>query len=139
MPDAEAVGMDTRHSTMLVDGMQLHWAECGPASDKVPVVLLHGLHDSHLTWKRIAPLLAAGRRVLMPDLLGCGLSEKPDASYEIEWHARVVAQLLLLDPELRVRRLALIASGGLGPHVGFWLRLATLPGVVEHLGQPFMG
>ncbi len=153
--------MDTRHASVVVDGMRLHWAECGTATDKAPLVLLHGINDSHLTWKRIAPALAADRRVLMPDAPGCGLSERPDASYHLDWHAHViarwlevlglsevdvaghsfgggVAQMLLLEPTLNVRRLALIASGGLGPHVAFWLRLATLPGVVELFGQPFM-
>ncbi|HEX2675218.1 MAG TPA: alpha/beta hydrolase [Polyangiales bacterium] len=158
--------MDTKHSSLSIDGMLLHWAECGASSDSnpVPVLLLHGLHDSHLTWRRIAPLLAAGgRRVLMPDLMGCGLSARPDASYALHWHAGLiarwlrelgikkvdvvghsfgggVAQMLLLEPAPpRVRRLALVASGGLGPHVGVWLRLATFPGVVESFGQPFMG
>jgi pimeloyl-ACP methyl ester carboxylesterase len=48
-----------------------------------------------------------------------------------------VAQMLLMQPELRVRRLVLLASGGLGRDIGIWLRLATLP-AVEHLGQRFM-
>ncbi len=141
--------------------MRLHWAEIGNATDTVPVVLLHGMLDSHLTWKLVAGALAAHRRVLMPDLLGCGLSERPDASYELGWHAQVVArwldtlglehvdvvghsfgggvaQMLLLERPARIRRMILVASGGLGRGVGFWLRLATLPRVVELFGQPFM-
>lgn len=46
--------------------------------------------------------------------------------------------MLLLACPRRVRRLVLVAAGGLGKAVGWWLRLASLPGVVEHLGQPFM-
>jgi pimeloyl-ACP methyl ester carboxylesterase len=34
--------------------------------------------------------------------------------------------------------MVLVASGGLGRRVGFWLRLATFPRVVELFGQPFM-
>jgi pimeloyl-ACP methyl ester carboxylesterase len=45
--------------------------------------------------------------------------------------------LLLQCPE-RIRRLVLVAAGGLGKGVGWWLRLASLPHIVEHLGQPFM-
>jgi pimeloyl-ACP methyl ester carboxylesterase len=145
----------------LIDGMRLHWAECGVSSTKPPLVLLHGLNDSHLTWNRLAPLLAADRRVLMPDAPGCGLSDRPDASYQLEWHAHMivrwleslglnevdlvghsfgggVGQRMLLEPDFSIRRLGLIASGGLGPRIAFWLRLAAVPGVVEHLGQPFM-
>jgi pimeloyl-ACP methyl ester carboxylesterase len=150
-----------RHAYAMVDGTHIHWAEVGDADDSVPIVLLHGINDSHLTWRRVAPLLAAHRRVLMPDLPGCGLSGRPDASYTLEWHARVitswlallrieqadivghsfgggVGQMLLLERPRRIRRLALVASGGLGRDVDFWLRLASLPHVVEHFGQPFM-
>jgi hypothetical protein len=62
---------DARHGFASVDGMRLHWAELGDAADMVPVVLLHGILDAHLTWKVVAAALAADRRVLMPDLLGC--------------------------------------------------------------------
>ena len=152
---------EPRHSFVSIDGMRLHWAELGDATDTVPVVLLHGIVDAHLTWKPVGGALATDRRVLMPDLLGCGLSERPDASYELGWHARViarwletlglesvdvvghsfgggVAQMLLLECPTRIRRMVLVASGGLGRSVGFWLRLATLPRVVELFGQPFM-
>jgi pimeloyl-ACP methyl ester carboxylesterase len=46
--------------------------------------------------------------------------------------------MLLLECAQRIRRLVLVAAGGLGPGVGWWLRLASLPGFVEYLGQPFM-
>jgi pimeloyl-ACP methyl ester carboxylesterase len=152
----------TRHSYSIVDGMRLHWAEMGESSDAPPIVLLHGINDSHLTWKLVAPLLAVHRRVLMPDLLGCGLSDRPDASYELAWHARViagwlsqigvetadfvghsfgggVAQMMLLERPARVRRLALVAPGGLGRDVGGWLRLAAvMSSAIELFGQPFM-
>jgi pimeloyl-ACP methyl ester carboxylesterase len=152
--------MHARHSYATVEGVRLHWAECGGPSHKTPVVLLHGMNDSHLTWRRIAPLLA-DRRVLMPDAPGYGLSERPDASYALDWHAHVmaawlrrlglcqvdvlghsfgggVAQMMLLEEGIEVRRMCLIASGGLGRSVGFWLRLAAFPLMVELLGQPFM-
>jgi pimeloyl-ACP methyl ester carboxylesterase len=32
----------------------------------------------------------------------------------------------------------LVAAGGLGKGVGVWLRIASLPHLVEYLGQPFM-
>lgn len=127
-----------------------------------PLVLLHGLNDSHRTWRRILPYLSQSRRILMPDLPGCGLSARPDACYSLDWQARVmsawlgefgieetdlvghsygggVAQYMLLVVPQRIRRLALVAAGGLGREVSFELRLAALPWVVETLGQPFMG
>jgi pimeloyl-ACP methyl ester carboxylesterase len=49
-----------------------------------------------------------------------------------------VAQMLLLECPTRVRRLVLVAPGGLGREIGIALRLATIPHAVEFLGQPFM-
>lgn len=144
-----------------IDGVRLHWAEIGETSKAPPVVLIHGLTNSCRSWLQIAPLLAADRRVLMPDLPGHGQSERPNADYALHWYARVVsrwlealgieqadvighsfgggvAQMLLLECPERIRRLILVAAGGLGKGVGWWLRLASLPGVVEYLGQPFM-
>ena len=144
-----------------VAGVRIHWAELGCASAAPPVVLLHGLNNSCLSWSQVAPLLATDRRVLMPDLPGHGRSERPNVGYELDWYARImagwleavgiekadivghsfgggVAQMLLLHCSERIRRLVLVAAGGLGKGVGWWLRLASLPHVVEHLGQPFM-
>jgi pimeloyl-ACP methyl ester carboxylesterase len=141
-----------------VQGVDLHWTELGRGR---PLVLLHGLCDSHRTWSTVAPALARSRRVLMLDLAGHGLSARPDASYTLDWHASVVggwlealglddidlvghsygggvAQWMLLGHRSRIRRLALVASGGLGREVGGALRLASIPHVVERLGQPFM-
>jgi pimeloyl-ACP methyl ester carboxylesterase len=144
-----------------VEGIRLHWSELGTASRATPVVLLHGLNNSSLSWVHVAPWLATDRCVLMPDLPGHGQSARPNVGYELVWYAHIialwlealgieradivghsfgggVAQMLLLECPQRVRRLVLVAAGGLGKGVGFWLRLASLPRVVEHLGQPFM-
>src|SRR5689334_2508018 len=114
------------------------WTELGSGP---PVVLLHGLGDSHRTWRRVAPRLAREYRVLMPDLPGHGLSGRPDAPYTLGWYAETiaawldalglerahvvghsfgggVAQWLILDHRARIDRLALVAAGGLGPEVG---------------------
>ncbi|MDP9150607.1 MAG: alpha/beta fold hydrolase [Myxococcota bacterium] len=153
-----------RHSFRTVDNVRLHWVELGEPgerSDHAPVLLLHGLNDSHLTWMRLAPELARDRRVLLLDLPGHGLSERPDASYELAWYARVIAlwlealridqvdivghslgggiaQVLLCECRSRIRRLVLAAPGGLGQEIALVLRLASLPLVVERFGQPFM-
>jgi pimeloyl-ACP methyl ester carboxylesterase len=155
------MGEELRHSFVTVEGIRLHWAELGTPSSLPPIVLLHGITDSHLTWRAAATELARDRRVLMPDLPGCGLSERPNASYKLNWHAHMVArwfeqlglhsldvvghsfgggvaQMLLLHCPKSIRRMVLVSSGGLGQDVGFWLKLATLPRVVEHFGQPFM-
>jgi pimeloyl-ACP methyl ester carboxylesterase len=144
-----------------VDGVHLRWTEMGRVSKKAPVVMLHGLNNSRFSWSCVAPFLARDRRVFLLDLPGHGDSDRPDLGYELEWYARTVArwlekagieradvvghsfgggvaQMLLLECPARVRRLVLIASGGLGKDVGVLLRLASLPYLVERFGQPFM-
>jgi pimeloyl-ACP methyl ester carboxylesterase len=146
-------------SSVSIQGCRLHWAELGKGP---PLVLLHGLCDSHRTWLKVAPALARSRRVLMLDLAGHGLSERPDASYALEWHAGIVGAwleelgleqvdlvghsygggvalwMMLLEHRARIRKLALVAAGGLGRDVCVPLRLASIPHVVERFGQPFM-
>jgi pimeloyl-ACP methyl ester carboxylesterase len=156
------MAFDQHHHFADVEGCRLHWVELGMSTGKAPLVLLHGLNDCYLTWRHLAPLLALDRRVLVPDLPGHGLSERPDASYELHWYAQVmvrwlkavaldtvdlvghsfgggVAQVMLLERPERIRRLVLVSSGGLGREIAVALRLASIPGVVERLGQPFMG
>jgi haloalkane dehalogenase len=79
--------------------LRMHFVEEGPAS-AAPVLCLHGEPSwSFLYRKVIAVLVAAGHRVVAPDLVGFGRSDKPamrsDYSYErhVAWlraflHAR---------------------------------------------------
>src|SRR5512146_3409379 len=85
------MGGKARSHRARIDGVRLHWVEMGH-DGAAPVVLLHGLYDSHRTWKHVDEALAHDRRVLMPDLPGHGLSARPDASYALAWYARVVAR-----------------------------------------------
>src|SRR5258708_4340348 len=159
--DTTVIDEGPRSHRAVVDGIELHWLEYGPSTGRPPVLLLHGLSDSHLAWSRIAPELARDRRVLALDLPGHGFSDRPDAGYEIHWYARVVAAwveslgvthldvvghslgggialMLLLHCRPRIRRVVLEAAGGLGKGVAWVLRLASLQAVVERFGQPFM-
>jgi pimeloyl-ACP methyl ester carboxylesterase len=159
---------DARHFHQRVEGVLLHWVEFGSFAEtsvgKTPTVLLHGLNDSSLTWRQIAPELARDRRVIVLDLPGHGTSDRPNAGYELAWYAKIVAAwievlhltsdeqvdivghslgggiALMLLPVCRprIRRLVLAAPGGLGKEISFMLRLASIAGVVERFGQPFM-
>ena len=72
----------TEGSAELRDGyaelgdVRLHYVEAG---DGPLIVLLHGFPEFWYGWRRqIAPLAAAGFRVVAPDLRGYNLSSKPD-------------------------------------------------------------
>jgi pimeloyl-ACP methyl ester carboxylesterase len=54
------------------EGRRIHWVEAGEGG--TPLVLLHGLSGSSRWWQRNIPALCAGRRVLVPDLIGFGHS-----------------------------------------------------------------
>lgn len=46
----------------------------------VPLVLLHGFPQTHMTWEKIAPELARDFDVIIPDLRGYGGSDAPEAA-----------------------------------------------------------
>ncbi|MGH1572620.1 alpha/beta fold hydrolase [Methylobacterium sp. P31] len=57
--------------------VSLNVAEAGPASGP-PTLLLHGFPEFWYGWRhQIGPLAEAGLRVIVPDQLGYGLSDKP--------------------------------------------------------------
>src|SRR5690348_8886896 len=60
-----------------VNGVRIHYLDEGPDA-AAPVLLMHGEPSwSFLYRKMIPPLVAAGHRVIAPDLVGFGRSDKP--------------------------------------------------------------
>lgn len=89
------------HYATVVDddgtALRLHYVDEGPL-DAAPVLLLHGEPSwSYLYRKIITDLLASGRRVIAPDLIGFGRSDKPAArsDYTYERHVAWMSQWLL--------------------------------------------
>jgi EmrB/QacA subfamily drug resistance transporter len=117
-----------------------------------PLLLVHGLFDDSLTWRKVIPRLARTHTVIAPDLFGHGESDAPrHADYSPGGHARVLRDLLevlghhrvtIVGHSLgggiamsfaycypaRVHRMALISSGGFGREVHPLLRALSLPG-----------
>ena len=88
-PQFTDVGTDTP--------LRLHYVDHGPAA-AAPVVLLHGEHGwSYLYRHMIPPLAGAGLRVLAPDLIGFGKSDKPESQedYSFEKHLNWLEKWLL--------------------------------------------
>ena len=58
-----------------------------------PVLLLHGHPQTHVAWRKVAPrLVAAGYRVIAPDLRGYGDSDKPESDpSHLPYSKRVMA------------------------------------------------
>lgn len=70
---------------ILKDGLRLHYVDEGPR-DGIPVLMMHGEPSwSFLYRKMIGPVVNAGYRVLAPDLIGFGKSDKPTSKSDFSY------------------------------------------------------
>ena len=153
-PDERFVGLDDfpyEPKYGSVDGLRMAYIDEGP-EDAHPVVLLHGEPSWSYLYRRMIPtLLDAGYRVLAPDLIGFGRSDKPtdpgyytyaqhvaniefflDANvhdpctlFAQDWGGLTGLRLVGLQPE-RFARVAIGNTGlpvgeSIGPGFDFWL------------------
>jgi pimeloyl-ACP methyl ester carboxylesterase len=86
-----------------------------------PVVLLHGLGGTKVTWFPILTALAERHRLIVPDLPGHGESEKPRVEYSPRFYAHVMRRLM---DEMGVDRAALLGNS-LGGRVALELALRS--------------
>ncbi len=101
--------------------LRVHYIDEGPA-DASPVLLMHGEPSwSYLYRKMIPVLVAAGHRVIAPDLVGFGRSDKPDDRHDYTYQRHINWMQSVLD-QLQLQNITLVCQdwGGL---IG--LRLVT--------------
>jgi pimeloyl-ACP methyl ester carboxylesterase len=115
------------------------------------LLLIHGIGGSSNNWRAIIPTLSKNYRVVAPDLLGHGQTDKPRGDYSLGafavWlrdflDALGISRATIIGHSLGggvamqfthqhreyCERLILISSGGLGGEVNRALRLISLPG-----------
>jgi pimeloyl-ACP methyl ester carboxylesterase len=87
-----------------IDGLEERRAEVGGASLRYfvggagpPLVLVHGLAGAASNWIELAPVLARGHRLLVPELPGHGGSEPLPAAPTLDPYADCVAELARLE------------------------------------------
>lgn len=147
-PGRAATGSTIRLRHRTVHGYRRAFRMAGKGD---AVLLIHGIGASSETWCDIMPDLARTYRVVAPDLLGHGESEKPRADYSLAAYANGMRDLLgvlgieratLIGHSLggavamqfayqfpeRCERLVLVGTGGIGRQVTPLLRAASLPG-----------
>ena len=66
-----------------IDGNKIHYLESG--NSKKTLVLIHGLGASAERWSQVMPIFAEQFRVVVPDLIGFGHSDKPLVDYTPEF------------------------------------------------------
>ena len=95
-----------------VNGWRMHYVDEG---DGDPVVLLHGNPTWGFLYRDvIGPLVQSGRRVIVPDMIGFGLSEKPtrEWAHTLDGH---IANLVSLVRQLELTRVTVVCHDWGGP------------------------
>jgi haloalkane dehalogenase len=109
-------------ASLAVNGRRMAFIEEGPR-DARPVLLLHGNPTWGFLYRDfVGPLTAAGYRVVAPDCIGAGYSDKPrvDAAYSLAHH---IADLVSLIDQLDLKGVAIVGQDWGGPQgVGAGLR-----------------
>ena len=105
------------------DGLRVHYVDEGPPAAPRTWLCLHGQPTWSYLYRRMIPVfLAAGDRVMAPDFLGFGRSDKPrdEEAYTVEFHRD---SLLGLIERLDLRNIVLVVQdwGGL---IGLTLPMA---------------
>ena len=139
-----------------VEGHRVRYWEEGAGP---PIVLVHGLANSVITWRKNVEALGRDFRVIALDLPGHGLSDMPKVRFDLPTGAAFVAafldelsvdrahlvgnsmggavvlELALARPD-RTASLTLADSAGLGREIALVLRLGSLPLLGEYARRP---
>ena len=96
-----------------VHGSKMHYVDEGHGD---PILLLHGNPTSSYLWRNIIPYLTPFGRVIAPDLIGMGKSDKPDLDYTFFDHSRYLEAFV---EKLGLKNVTLVLhdwGSGLGFH-----------------------
>lgn len=78
-----------------VDDYTIRYLDYGiPREGAEDLILLHGLGASSERWLRVAPALSRYFRVVVPDIIGFGYSDKPDVEYTVDFFIDFIDKFL---------------------------------------------
>ena len=78
----EIQARNPNHTYVEIDGVALHYRQTGLGR---PLIFIHGLLEDYRIWRHVTPGLTYGNTVYELDLMGFGLSEKPqDKTYDLD-------------------------------------------------------
>lgn len=152
--------MSITENKIKVGSLEWFYRESLPSgrSDLLPVVLLHGLPSHSYAWRHIMPALASqGTRAIAPDLIGFGLSVKPERRDFAYTPDAFITALNEFFQQLELNRFSLVVQGFLGS-IGLQYALrnadriesltilntpisttAKLPWKIQQMGMPLAG
>ncbi|MNZ55427.1 Haloalkane dehalogenase [compost metagenome] len=107
-----------------LQGLRLHYLDEGPVDAPLTWLCLHGDPAWSYLYRHMLPVfLAAGHRVVAPDLIGFGKSDKPKKAgfHSLQAHRAILLDLL---QHCDLRRTVLVVQGGAGP-LGLSLPMAA--------------
>jgi len=111
--------------TVEVNGERVAYLDVGQGQ---PVILIHGFGGSMWQWEHQQQPLSAEFRLITPDLIGSGLSTKPEIEYRPE---QMLDYFIGFMDALRIRQVALVGNSmGAGLAIGMAL---TYPDRVSQL------
>lgn len=115
-----------------VGDLELNVASSG---EGLPVLLLHGFPQTHVTWRHVAPALAKHFQVICPDLPGYGASAKPPGTNGHEQYSKraTAATMVTLMRQLGHEHFSIIGHDR-GALVAFRAALDH-PTVIDHVGM----
>ena len=91
--------------TAEVDGNKIRYFEKG--TSKETLLLLHGLGASAERWEDVIPLFAKKFRVVVPDLIGFGYSDKPTIDYTTDYFAEFMSKFV---EKVGIKEMSIIGS-----------------------------
>jgi pimeloyl-ACP methyl ester carboxylesterase len=121
---------EARGHRIAVDGFEVFVLDAPPTAPESgdPLLVLHGFPTCSFDWRTvIEPVRAAGRRVVLFDFLGFGLSDKPDVRYSIRGYADTTEAVAKAAGLERV----VLVSHDLGDSVGGEILARDLEGALE--------
>lgn len=88
---------DFIHDLPALNGLFLHFVDNRVVHSDSATLCLHGSRNWSLVWRTLmADHPSAGARVVAPDLIGFGMSDKPkkESFHTVMWHAQVLLELI---------------------------------------------
>ena len=101
---------------LTIDGSKIRYLDYNHSTVETSetIIMLHGLGASAERWERVAPELSNSFRVIVPDIIGFGYSDKPTVEYNSDFFVQFLNKFV---NRLKLKNLNIIGSS-FGGYIG---------------------